>query len=180
MVRVKSTKRSGEGDNRNIKFRYEAFCVRFLQFREKTWDSQAEAAAQNGLKPRAWSFYEKGTRDAPLSLLEGLARKGLNLNWLFTGEEGMRRTVVPPVTPGFPKAQIVRGAAVAAKARGVFPMDEGDFGILVASAAEFLLLGLSEDEALEKINPAALAYRDRAIALGLFPGPGENSGGLSR
>lgn len=61
-------------------------------FRESLGLEIGDMASELGLEYQAYYQYEKGKRKIPQEVLQSLALKGLNLNWLATGEGEMKRT----------------------------------------------------------------------------------------
>ncbi|HLP41226.1 MAG TPA: helix-turn-helix transcriptional regulator [Fibrobacteria bacterium] len=64
---------------------------RLKKFRESLGLDYAGMAGGLGLEYQAYYQYENGKRKIPQEILNALALKGLNLNWLATGEGSMRR-----------------------------------------------------------------------------------------
>jgi transcriptional regulator with XRE-family HTH domain len=171
-----TSKRSKEADKRNNKFQYKAILPRLVKFRENIGLNKSAMAERIEVEVRAYGFYELGRRKLPPDALVALSRLGLNLNWLFTGEEKMLRLAEDAIA-GFPEKHVIRGTVVAHRALGNGRVTPEDMGILVSTAAELLSLGYSEDAALEEINPAARAYIKRESAHRPPPGPIADSAG---
>jgi transcriptional regulator with XRE-family HTH domain len=58
---------------------------RFLEIRSKLELSQADAASKFDIALGSWKKYEKGPSEPGSGALLGLAKGGININWLLTG-----------------------------------------------------------------------------------------------
>ncbi len=150
----------------------------FREFKKLKPKAMAEAL---GLEYQAYYQYEKETRRIPQETLERLAGLGLNLNWLATGQGPMvaitgvisaKEEGDPPVTPGFPEREIVRAVEIAYRLLGVATLPPTKMGWIVATIAEMLVRGRSEEEISEAARPMirALAYSGLESPPGTRPG----------
>jgi transcriptional regulator with XRE-family HTH domain len=82
---------------------YEMICAekakRLREYRESLRLNQTEFAAMYHSSQKSISRYETGAGEITAELEFYLAKDGLNLNWLVTGEGGMK--AAPVISPGF-------------------------------------------------------------------------------
>ena len=74
---------------------------RLAEARNELGLKQREIASLSGISLRAYARYEsgEGERDIPSSVLDIYAQKGINTNWLLTGEGPMRITQSESTSP---------------------------------------------------------------------------------
>lgn len=86
---------------------------RLKQWRANKYLKQDEASAQLGIPFSTYQKYEMDNRSPGADALEKIARVGININWLLTGEGDMLRNSPP-------------NGDVGVSARPTFPQVEGD------------------------------------------------------
>lgn len=149
-------------------FQNEAQLARLVQFRKKLGYNKSQMAARLGLKQRAYAFYEAGGRQIPQKMLAALAGLGLNLHWLTTGQGSMMATAGwPPITdeadllralhpfstPGFHEKEIVKATEMTYQILGAATLTPSKMGWLIATIAELLIRGWSEERICTEVDP---------------------------
>lgn len=77
--------------------------------RESAEYTQTGIAVAVGSKLRSWQEYEAGNRMPGGAVFQGVAKLGINVNWLLTGEGPMRADEIPATQTGAEAATVNEG-----------------------------------------------------------------------
>lgn len=121
---------------------------RLKQARERLGYTQSDISEAVGSKLRSWQEYERGTRTPGSQVITGLARLGINANWVLIGEGEMLMKDARGAPAGFDE-ELLRLVIEAVEEA----LDELDLEIEPASKKADLILAIYDMYADTGVRP---------------------------